>query len=115
MTHKNLIVTLFPQRMGERGEAFVTNCEHKTTDRNIYITSNIQHWKKISKTNDWAHIMTSVLSHEDLHLVITKIESDRVSATLDNMFGDGIEYRREYHGLCKLDYHFYRKWNRRKK
>lgn len=115
MSRSNLVVTVFPYSIGYRGEGFVANCGHRDSDATIYIAANIKHWRRVGKKHDWADVMTSFLSHETLHLAVTKVTDDKISMLLDNFFGDGEQYRREYHGLCKLAYHFYRHWNRRKK
>ena len=87
------------------------SCEHRKSDIAIYLIPDLEHWNKMSKKHDVIDIFTSVISHETIHLVLTKRVGDIYSVTLDSFFGDGHDYKREYHGLCNFNAVFYKLWN----
>lgn len=96
------IITVYPANFGE---AFVVCCNHKHSDNTIYIASDRKgYWRKTFKKHDERDVMASIISHEVLHLVLTKIEGTIVSSVLDTLFGHGQQYKNEYHGLCHLGY-----------
>lgn len=107
-------IKIFEFNFGGRTEGLVMNCGHKNDDRTIYIANNPRHWRKVEK-HGWELPMASLISHETLHLVLTEVDGDKTSVALDTIFGDGHDYKNEYHGLCKLNYYFYHKWNKVRK
>jgi len=102
-------IAIMPYRFNS--EAMVFNCGHKGEDKTIYFVNDKQHWKKVFSENSISSVMTSIISHETLHLVLTDIESDLTSLTLDIPFGEGKKYRRDYNGLFNYDKVFCKYWN----
>jgi len=64
--------------------------------------SNYRSWKEYYSSGIIVQIISSLLSHETLHLTINKF-SLMASAELDNLFGKSNNWHRYPHGLGDLD------------
>lgn len=64
--------------------------------------SNYRSWKEYYSSGYIVQIVSSLLSHETLHLTINKF-SLMASAELDNLFGKSNNWHQYPHGLGDLD------------
>ena len=87
----------------DSAEAYVENCDH-CHDPTIHICNNPKHYNRMFKRYGEIAVMTAVIAHENLHTAIINAENNHASVALDILFGTGINYPEEYHGLCRLKY-----------
>lgn len=73
----------------------------------IYLCSDLRHWANLEQKFGWDVIMTSVISHETLHTVLSDIGEEQASEDLDILFNKGGgDYAEDYHGLCRFEEFF---------
>jgi hypothetical protein len=82
---------------GNRGLMFVSYY-----GRSRAFISNYRSWKEYHSSGNIVQIVSSLLSHETLHLTINKF-SLMASAELDNLFGKSNDWHQYPHGLGDLD------------
>ena len=75
-------------------------------DNTVYIYNNLRAWARYEMTQDPIDIMTSVISHEWLHLALSAIDEERAAVMLDIKFGQGDDHKAEYFGMCKFERYF---------
>lgn len=103
MKDKILVLDKMKWRDSPEIEGFVETCDH-CFDPTIYIPNNPKQFKKLRKKFEWEQIMACIISHEYLHIVLTVLCDSKTSRELDNLFGQGVNHKNEYHGLCRLGY-----------
>jgi hypothetical protein len=82
---------------GNRGLMFVSYY-----GRSRAFISNYRSWKEYYSSGNIVQMVSSLLSHETLHLTINKF-SLIASAELDNLFGKSNDWHQYPHGLGDLD------------
>ena len=82
---------------GNRGLMFVPYY-----GRSRAFISNYRSWKEYYRAGNIVQIVSSLLSHETLHLTLNRF-SLLASAELDNLFGKSNNWHEYHHGLGNLD------------